>query len=910
MVGPPVTLPGNKRGPKRATAAQDNFLAGRAAMRPTVTPIAPAVKPNPFSASGAPSAPPASTAPGQSASGASAIPSPSTGAAANPQSTGMVPSASGQMKRGGPVKKYAAGGTTETNQYGSWGGANAANAAAGGAYTAPGAYSSLATPSSASGAFSTTPAPSPLTPATPSVPTNYTSALSGYKAGTGGAYALANSQMNPSSNGMSTQSAPMYDPTNLAQWDQLSQGQQAYIEYQNKDYGGYSTPANPGPKYVGMAARRGGSIPAFDDGGEVPDPGGAIPADPNDPGAMQDTGQGQAGQAGNLTSALDAVQQAYQYGMQQLSGASPQFMGGATQVQPSGPTVNGQPSWSEEDQANLDSTNNSLVGGVLANTGAGAMLRPGGTLPAKALNSAMQPTPASAQPMQARGGSVPSLADGGVMPPPAAPQPQQPTPAPAGGGVQGNIPPKIMRYLTGADAAPIPQVLRRQKSMDPKLPGTARTAHTIASAGGPAQQYAALQAFRRLSDAAGTHAKVALNGNGKIPASLPHAVMFANKKFEYAPSPLHVQFGLKGKKPQQAAQGGGIQAFDDGGGVDDPTQQISAAGAPSQAPASDSQNPITMTVQPLAGGEPQQFDINPDQLQTLVGTQYDKWLTDANSALHAAFASPTGELGGVGHGNARSLPDIVQKAQEQSEFSPGVGYPETPNTGKLQPENYYETGQQSNVAPGQQGGNGVRTFRPQDAEFAASKEFAGAPVGKVTSNALPPATEPINNTRDIPGTEIDKNGVRHVIDPEAYDDYRRGLTNFDFHTEPTEQGATPYSSQAGTPQTNLPTDETRGPDEPVNTIRAGMTPQQAKSNITPQIEANASTERGVNPAVGGPKGGIRARTPQPRAASTPHLRGVRRGPRRIYGRGHAGLGTYQEMADGSAQFLGPQNLTG
>ena len=862
------------------------------------------------------------------------------------------------MKRGGPVKKYAAGGTTETNQYGSWGGANAANAAAGGAYTAPGAYSSLATPSSASGAFSTTPAPSPLTPATPSVPTNYTSALSGYNAGTGGAYALANSQMNPSSNGMSTQSAPMYDPTNLAQWDQLSQGQQAYIEYQNKDYGGYSTPANPGPKYVGMAARRGGSIPAFDDGGEVPDPGGAIPADPNDPGAMQDTGQGQAGQAGNLTSALDAVQQAYQYGMQQLSGASPQFMGGATQVQPSGPTVNGQPSWSEEDQANLDSTNNSLVGGVLANTGAGAMLRPGGTLPAKALNSAMQPTPASAQPMQARGGSVPSFDAGGpvdaktmtpskegiksVTPgqstsdslrsivPPLKPQSFQgggmAMPASGGGGVPpqvntaapsqvsgagvGGSPPQIMRYLTGADAAPIPQVLRRQKSMDPKLPGTARTAHTIASAGGPAQQYAALQAFRRLSDAAGTHAKVALNGNGKIPASLPHAVMFANKKFEYAPSPLHVQFGLKGKKPQQAAQGGGIQAFDDGGGVDDPTQQISAAGAPSQAPASDSQNPITMTVQPLAGGEPQQFDINPDQLQTLVGTQYDKWLTDANSALHAAFASPTGELGGVGHGNARSLPDIVQKAQEQSEFSPGVGYPETPNTGKLQPENYYETGQQSNVAPGQQGGNGVRTFRPQDAEFAASKEFAGAPVGKVTSNALPPATEPINNTRDIPGTEIDKNGVRHVIDPEAYDDYRRGLTNFDFHTEPTEQGATPYSSQAGTPQTNLPTDETRGPDEPVNTIRAGMTPQQAKSNITPQIEANASTERGVNPAVGGPKGGIRARTPQPRAASTPHLRGVRRGPRRIYGRGHAGLGTYQEMADGSAQFLGPQNLTG
>jgi hypothetical protein len=30
----------------------------------------------------------------------------------------------------------------------------------------------------------------------------------------------------------------------------------------------------------------------------------------------------------------------------------------------------------------------------------------------------------------------------------------------------------------------------------------------------------------------------------------------------------------------------------------------------------------------------------------------------------------------------------------------------------------------------------------------------------------------------------------------------------------------------------------------------------------------------------------------------------------VYGRGHAGLGTYQEMANGQAQYLGPQNLTG
>ena len=33
-------------------------------------------------------------------------------------------------------------------------------------------------------------------------------------------------------------------------------------------------------------------------------------------------------------------------------------------------------------------------------------------------------------------------------------------------------------------------------------------------------------------------------------------------------------------------------------------------------------------------------------------------------------------------------------------------------------------------------------------------------------------------------------------------------------------------------------------------------------------------------------------------------------PRRVYGRGHAGLGTYQEMPNGQALFLGAQDVTG
>src|SRR5208282_4177032 len=174
-------------------------------------------------------------------------------------------------------------------------------------------------------------------------------------------------------------------------------------------------------------------------------------------------------------------------------------------------------------------------------------------------------------------------------------------------------------------------------------------------------------------------------------------------------------------------------------------------------------------------------------------------------------------------GNARSLPDVSQQAAESSEFSPGAGYPQTPNTGKLQPENYYEQGAQSNVQPGQQGSS-VRTFRPQDATIGVNNEPSGAPVGKVMSNTLPPATEPINNTRDIPGTALDNNGVRRVTDPQAYDDFRKGLTNFDFNKGSTEQGALPYSSQAGTPQTSP--DETNAAGAPTgatpNVVRYGI----------------------------------------------------------------------------------------
>ena len=285
-----------KRGPRQATAAQGNYLANQAARRPTVAPTTPPNKPNPFSASGVSSSPAASGSPGMSASGASSIPAASSaGASSTPASLGMTPSASGQMKRGGTAKRYAGGGATETNQYGSWGGANTANAinsvnAGAGGYS-PGPL--LTTPAAPStGPFSTTPGTSPLGgggggggggsggPTLPGTASNYQSALSGYNSNFGSTY------VNARQDAVFGGSYTPYNVTNRGAWDTLTGGEQAYLEDKAGDFNGPSTGG------IGLTAASGGSIPAFDDGGEVPDPGGVDPS------------QGQEGQAGDLAGAL------------------------------------------------------------------------------------------------------------------------------------------------------------------------------------------------------------------------------------------------------------------------------------------------------------------------------------------------------------------------------------------------------------------------------------------------------------------------------------------------------------------------------------------------------------------------------------------------------------------------------
>ena len=1001
-----------KRGPIRPNAAQQDFLSAR---RPTVQPQQQVGKPNQFSASGASTQPPASASAGMSASGASSIPTASAaGASASPTSLGMEPTGSGMMRRGGRVQKFAAGGATETDQYGSWGGANAANAVAGGAYTAPSGSASPVGGSATTQPFSTTAYTSPAfssaapTTAAPTAASSYgqiSNGGGGFVGGAGagsvatnGKYGVGYFGGNPGaagySQGMMAEGGSIEDPKS--------------IPYRNK----WKAKNHPGDKAYKFDD--GGDVPSDggDSSGGVPDPGGAMPTDPSDPSAMQDTPTGDPGQVGDLGASLQAVQNAYQYGMQQLAGNIPsapagpggdQTQGGpqdrGNQVAGNIPTVPAGPGGDQtqgggpQDRGQQMAANTSVPPGSQSSAN-GAPQWTGQGLPTPQ-PGVLQPTPPQFNPRDylpggskasdagqgqytasaALGGSIPSFAPGGGVMPPMAPNPPTPPPTPAPGGVPpqpqvgppqgaasgpggvGGAPPNIMRYLTGADAAPVKQVLQRQKSMDPKIPPHARTAHTIASAGGPAQQFATLQAFRRLSDTAGIHAKVSLKGAGKHPPSLPHAVAFANKKFEYAPTPHHVQFNLKGKgAPTQGAfRGGSIQSFDDGGDVgpdvgmssaDDPSTQMADAGAPSQAPSSD--QPVVMTV------DGNSMDLSPAQLNGVSGISFDDLMQNAKQAIQKGMAAPdldkNAEAGGI-----YGQPNLPQ--EQPSEFSQGAGSADNPDWNKIKRTGLQGPGS-SSTSPGQDTpyeGQGVNPFHLP----VANKDNVAAPVGAVTSSPMKPADADenaggpdwlsANQKREIPGTTVDNLGARHVTDMNEYT--HPTPSQFDTSGQTPDTGDQPYSSKAGTPQSAGATP----PDQPVNAepvdvVRAapphtvgfyptthepgqtlgpggrgmsgrgsesGNAPEPQPQQQAPQRQQKAPQRQQQAPQRQQrqqPQRAPRYRMPQQRARHhrRPYAEGgsVQQAPRRVYGHGHAGLGTYQEMPSGEAQFLGPQRLTG
>jgi len=679
-------------------------------------------------------------------------------------------------------------------------------------------------------------------------------------------------------------------------------------------------------------------MPGFDAGGDVSDPGGV------------DMGQGQEGQAGDLASAMNSVQQAYQYGMQQLSGG---FSANTGVMRPSA-NVEDNREASGIGAINQPTPKQGMTPGGITQGGFGAPQTPTGNFPtggatavsgAYPYNQAQQPM--EELPSQARGGSVPSLADGGivdarnmtpskegiksvtpgqstseslrqnapkladggVMPPPASPQPQQPTPVPAGGGVGGSPPPQIMRYLTGADAAPIPQVMQTMNRMQ----GAGAAAKTVASGQTPQQKFAILQALRKISDTAAAHSKVSLTGNGKLPASLPHAVMFANQKFHHTPSPLHVQFGLKGKPTQKTEAGGSIQSFQDAGsvgppdpGAPDPTQQMADAGAPSQAPASDDQTgSITMAVTDPQSGSTSQHAITSDQLQALVSQPFDQTLK-ASSDNRSAWENLVRTLQQAG----QSI--INTPTPEGGE----LGTRTTPSgvTTSAYPEGWNRRSDRA-VNPGAaSAGEPVINNRPGISDPAQTYNAAN-PQRQLGS----PGEPSVADYDRAYGNRMQQNAGLAGRQPNAQEKAAIDKMN--------EQGGTPEvtaSKGAGEQTEALPGGGTRVTEAALHNPRQEQEQEisdvedwQDRQHARDLSEAIMLKNAGVNPGNIAAGGGRPARSTGARAAKAPRGGGARGGggrsshaPRRVYGRGHAGLGTYQEMADGTAQYLGPQNLTG
>ena len=829
------------RGPKIISAGQQKFLGDRMARQPVKATKPAAVKPNPFSASTTPLQS-ASLTPGMSASGAGAIPTASTpGASSSPTSLGMTPTASaGGYSQGGNVQSFAMGGIPDTTSL-----ATTTNTNPAGAYTQS---VNTANPMATAGGYSeggqiADPKEEPYRNKWKAK--NHPGDTS-YKFEDGG-------------------SAPGSDP-DMARARQTT-GRGAFKEAMKNDQAtrkAFPTGQSTGQQqeedaqsiadYVRSGGQEGKGDTSsldYDSGGGIPDP--AVPLDAE---------QGQEGQAGDLGPALAAVQNAFQYGRQQL-------MGG--QGQPAGQI-------------------NQSRGGSVPSLQDGGIVDARNMTPSKEGIKSVTPGQSTSESLRQ---NVPKLADGGVMPPPAAPQPQQPTPAPAGGGVSGSPPPQIMRYLTGADAAPIPQVLQRMNSM--RGPGGA--AKAVASGRTPQEQYAIMQGLRKLSNAAGAHAKASLQGNAQVPASLNHAVMFANKKFEYTPAGKHITFSLKGQKTptQNTATGGLIQSFDDGGQVD-PAQQFGSVGMPTDAP-------IDMTVQDLTNGQTTNTPLSLQDFDAALGKGYDS----AVQFLNQGFGSPS----------ASAQPTAGRTYT--TEPIPGSTLPERADkavTGAIQSNianPIVDTAK--SIADWLSGRQTAPTYHAENQpNLPAGTPYATpTPVKDVQTSALGPPTE-----GDVKGKNWDEQNT-WVQARQGQPGITRRIPTLgpnevpgsDFDTAsqaPSQQGAIPYKTAGGTPGITPGAPSGGPPNAGVTppggnpqrkiTIYRGMTPTTYPVR-SPDENEPSTAEGQPSAATGTPT----ARKPKQKISeATPDM---------VYGRGKDGrVGTWRKLPNGQALYLSAEDMTG
>ena len=372
---------------------------------------------------------------------------------------------------------------------------------------------------------------------------------------------------------------------------------------------------------------------------------------------------------------------------------------------------------------------------------------------------------------------------------------------------------------------------------------------------------------------------------------------------------------MKGQKPaQRAASGGGIQSFDDGGDVgpsSDPTQQIADAGAPPP----DSAAPITMNVTDLNTGDTTQHAITSDQLQSLVSGTYDSYVAHpqetlwqatqrvANKVGSAIANTPTPEGGEINNMTTTpsGVPVTAQPEGWQNRSSPSI------NPGSVY-QGEKVTGNQPGVSPAVQAYNNANPQRQLGSPGEPSvADFERAYGNRMQQNAGLAGRAPTQEEQAAIDKMNEQGGTPNVPEPSGSSQQTETLPN----------GRTRVTEAAlGNPVT-----ETKQETEDIINQNAAQHQQDL-------AEAIMLKNAGINPGnIGRPEGATTAprsrqgvpgrqagqRAPAARAkpAARPPIRAGRtRGPRRVYGSGHAGLGTYQELADGTAQYLGPQNMTG
>ena len=314
---------------------------------------------------------------------------------------------------------------------------------------------------------------------------------------------------------------------------------------------------------AGISSSGSGPTPygmAFDDGGSIPDPGGVIPSDPQDPSEMQDTSQG-GSQSGSpdLSSALQSVKSALAFGRKQ-SGMPAVLTGGVSST----PSVTPNSAQSFDDGGAVDDSD----------------------------------TPDNS------GGDDNS---GGVIPQPGTSQgaaPQQPS--------------KMAGYLTGAGAVTPDIASALEGRVDPqgKMDPSARKMMAIASAGDPSKQFALMQHYRQKFNAYNGFARVAADGTPQKPADMNAAAHAATQAYQNVPDGTSVMFQptqggvvahvkqlAQPKQPQQAQQS---QSFDDGGDVQDEQAIGDPGGAMGTGP--EGNNPIPAG--PAVSSPDQAIDAN------------------------------------------------------------------------------------------------------------------------------------------------------------------------------------------------------------------------------------------------------------------------------------------------------------